>query len=240
MEDMTSRQKALLLALVERYIAKPIPVSSRLLEDSGIADIRSAMIRAELHALEELGYLQQLHTSGGRIPTERAYRYFVDTCIEDEEHSLDAKSKLALLKALESITERNFQKQFAHLLSDIAESPVVIGNDDEVFYKAGISRVMTEDQESNIQDMERVAMLLDNFEDFIHVWRPSELQDVSVYIGKENPVGLVKKEALIVGTYNWNDREYLVAFVGPLRMNYKKHLAILKFINDFIDNSYGK
>jgi heat-inducible transcriptional repressor len=67
----------ILQLIVREYVATGRPVSSKtLVENSGIG-VSSATIRNEMAALEEFGYLGHLHTSGGRVPTDHGYRYFV-------------------------------------------------------------------------------------------------------------------------------------------------------------------
>lgn len=74
---LTERQERLLAMVVHNYVETGKPAGSKaLVEDFGL-DISSATVRNDLATLGELGYVTQLHTSAGRIPTERGYRYFV-------------------------------------------------------------------------------------------------------------------------------------------------------------------
>lgn len=74
---LTERQERLLAMVVRNYIQSGKPAGSKsLVEDFGL-DVSSATVRNDLAALGELGYVTQPHTSAGRIPTERGYRYFV-------------------------------------------------------------------------------------------------------------------------------------------------------------------
>ena len=76
-QQLTERQERILAMVVRSYIETGKPVGSRtLVEDYGL-DFSSATVRNDFTALGELGYVAQLHTSAGRIPTERGYRYFV-------------------------------------------------------------------------------------------------------------------------------------------------------------------
>src|SRR5438093_5140901 len=75
------RGQILLKTLVERYIAEGEPVGSRALSRSYGLDLSPATIRNVLADLEELGFVASPHTSAGRIPTSRGYRFFVDTLL---------------------------------------------------------------------------------------------------------------------------------------------------------------
>ncbi len=77
MEQLSERQEAVLRMVVRNYTETGQPVGSKTLVEDYDLDVSSATIRNELAALGELGYLAQLHTSAGRIPTELGFRYFV-------------------------------------------------------------------------------------------------------------------------------------------------------------------
>jgi heat-inducible transcriptional repressor len=74
---LTERQRAILKLLVQEYVASGRPVGSKTLVDRYRIGVSSATIRNEMVALEELGMVQQPHTSGGRVPTDKGYRYYV-------------------------------------------------------------------------------------------------------------------------------------------------------------------
>ena len=78
---LQEKSQKLLRAIVEHYIAEGLPVASARLAASGIS-MSPAAIRAVMAELEDDGYLKSPHTSAGRIPTEKAYRLFVDTLTE--------------------------------------------------------------------------------------------------------------------------------------------------------------
>jgi heat-inducible transcriptional repressor len=77
-----SRELKVLMKLVEEYIKSAKPIGSNTLKDAGFEDLSSATIRNYFSNLEELGFLKQQHTSGGRIPTDKAYRFFARECLK--------------------------------------------------------------------------------------------------------------------------------------------------------------
>ena len=79
MSTLTIRKQKILCLLVARYIETAEPVSSADIKEDYGEEISSATIRAELAALEKMGYLVQPHVSAGRIPTAKAYKLFVET-----------------------------------------------------------------------------------------------------------------------------------------------------------------
>lgn len=79
---LTERQRMILTAIVDDYIRSAEPVGSRSISKRGDVGFSPATIRNEMSDLEELGYLEQPHTSAGRIPSTKGYRYYVDNLLK--------------------------------------------------------------------------------------------------------------------------------------------------------------
>lgn len=79
---LTERQEQILKAIVELYIGTAHPVGSAAIVSIGGLGVSSATVRNEMGLLEEFGYVRQLHTSGGRVPTNDGYRYYVERLME--------------------------------------------------------------------------------------------------------------------------------------------------------------
>jgi heat-inducible transcriptional repressor len=88
---LTPRQRVILRNLVEEYVDTAAPIGSHTLRQMGDLTVSSATIRSELGLLENLGYLAQPHTSAGRIPTVKGYRYFVEQLLGDVELPLPSQ-----------------------------------------------------------------------------------------------------------------------------------------------------
>jgi len=85
MVELTERQRRTLAFVVREYVETAQPVGSETLVRKRGLRVSSATIRNELAALEEMGYLMHPHTSAGRVPTEKGYRYFVESLMEEFE-----------------------------------------------------------------------------------------------------------------------------------------------------------
>src|ERR1700742_2772096 len=83
-QDATDRSKRVLAALVREYIDSGEPVASSLLVTAAGLGVSSATVRSILSKLEEEGFVQQPHTSAGRVPTDRGYRFYVDLLLESK------------------------------------------------------------------------------------------------------------------------------------------------------------
>lgn len=110
-KGLTDRKKIILKAVVEAHIETGEPVGSKLLTTDKQIPLSSATIRNEMAELEEMGYLEQPHTSAGRVPSEKGYRFYVDSLMEG--YQLNAAELKVLnglltarMTALDKIVER--------------------------------------------------------------------------------------------------------------------------------------
>ena len=101
---ISERKEKILQAVVDSYIVSCEPISSSTIRQTYLPELSSATIRNELATLEEMGYLEQPHTSAGRVPTAQAYRLYVDKLMPRRKLS---KSELSIVKQYfnEKITE---------------------------------------------------------------------------------------------------------------------------------------
>src|SRR5512132_4233072 len=97
-QDAADRSKRVLAALVREYIASGEPVSSSLLVAAAGLGVSSATVRSILARLEEEGFVQQPHTSAGRIPTDRGYRFYVDLILDTKRPNRIAQAVEAKLR----------------------------------------------------------------------------------------------------------------------------------------------
>ena len=87
--EISERKTKILRAVVDEYVAGAHPLSSQEIRDKHLPDVSPATVRSELSALEEMGYLLQPHTSAGRIPSTKAYKYYVDHLMTRRELSIE-------------------------------------------------------------------------------------------------------------------------------------------------------
>jgi len=104
-ESLNERAQHLLRVLVQSYIRDGQPVGSRALSrDSGLS-LSSATVRNIMADLEELGFVSSPHTSAGRIPTDRGYRFFVDALMRADLPATESEELRALREHLEATRE---------------------------------------------------------------------------------------------------------------------------------------
>jgi heat-inducible transcriptional repressor len=120
----SERAQILLKMLVERYIADGQPVGSRALAKFSGLELSPASIRNIMADLEELGFIASPHTSAGRIPTPRGYRFFVDTLLKVR--PLDQVEINQLEDQLQPDNTQKLVSQASHLLSDLTRFAGVV------------------------------------------------------------------------------------------------------------------
>lgn len=123
---LPQRKHEVLIGAVEDYIKDASPITSSSVQEKHIKDISTATLRNELNALEAMGYLKQLHTSSGRVPTTMGYRYYVNHLLENI--SLDTKALGSVRSLLDnrsdSLTE--VVSELAKLIANAVNYPTVI------------------------------------------------------------------------------------------------------------------
>ena len=81
--ELSERKIKILNIAVEEFIKDASPITSNSVKDKTKLDVSTATLRNELNALEAMGFLKQLHTSGGRVPTAQGYRFYVENLLKD-------------------------------------------------------------------------------------------------------------------------------------------------------------
>jgi heat-inducible transcriptional repressor len=99
MSELDPRKQTILQAVVFEYVAAAEPVASEQLVQKYQLGVKSATVRNEMAEMSEMGYLEQPHTSAGRVPSDMGYRYYVDKLIV--ERGLDQATKDRVLSASE-------------------------------------------------------------------------------------------------------------------------------------------
>lgn len=122
---LDNRKKRILQAVIDEYINTAEPVSSSALVQKYNLDYSSATVRNELAELEKNGYLDKMHTSSGRVPSEKGYRFYVDELIKDDDVSLE-EIKYIQSKLSERVNEiEELTKITTSTLSEITHYPTV-------------------------------------------------------------------------------------------------------------------
>lgn len=232
---MEERLAKLLKLIVERYVKTAQPVSSKELCDAYGLTVSSATVRNHMAELEEAGYIQQPHTSAGRIPTEKAYRYYITHFAEAEKRRPVMNVTITIKHAVKSPSYEEKLHALALEVAQVSGEAVMVATSRPWSSTVGVANLL---RKPDFRSEEAMASLATAFEKFDHALRDllrSGSDDVRVVLGMENPLGpdlasVVVRHRLPDGTQG------VMSIVGPMRMDYPKNMAILSKAKEIIEN----
>jgi heat-inducible transcriptional repressor len=125
MSELQHRSRNILYAAITEFISTGEPVGSRTLAKKYGLDLSSASIRNVLADLEDAGYLHQPHTSAGRVPTDKALRFFIDSLMQMQPVSTEERERIAMrFEAVMPGVE--WPRESGRLLSELTGTAVVV------------------------------------------------------------------------------------------------------------------
>lgn len=221
---MTERQARILSAIIEQYAEVAVPVGSVTL--AKLFNVSSATIRAEMAHLEELGLIDQPHTSAGRIPTDKGYRFYVN--------QISGAIELAPDRSFRAIEARvaNYTGHADRAIRSTVDSLVELTHNlglatiGDQLYMSGMGNLFGQPEFARGEHVRQVASLLDNLEPWLREVAPHET--LNVYIGAENPIGKSSGCSLIISRFRspYSDNSY-IGVLGPTRQSYGKVMGLV-------------
>jgi len=222
---MTDRQRQILSAIVEEYAEVASPVGSSLL--AKVFSVSSATVRAEMAQLEETGFITQPHTSAGRIPTDKGYRFYVNNLSDEKETPGERRGGRALSARTTggSLPEHTI-KSTVDTLVELTHNLGLATIGDQL-YMSGLSNLFGQPEFMNTEQVQEVARLLDNLEPWLKEVAPND--PLNVYIGRENPIGRGAGCSLIISKFRspYSDNSY-IGTLGPTRQSYRDVMSLVQ------------
>lgn len=234
MNKLESREENILNFIVRDYVRNASPISSGKIFKSKVFRLSPATIRNAMLELDKEGYLEQTHTSSGRIPTDKAYRYFVDNLMGNKEPSKNEKMLLdELAKEVRERHEILFDKFVKSLSEELGLFTGIASFRDERRIEAfGLERVFSEPEFDDRNLTVEFSRIVDNLEHVAEQLMQDSFADhPSIFIGKENSMDDGKEFGSV--SMKFSDGEYgecVIFSIGPKRMNYEKVSGMLNFI----------
>ncbi len=221
---LQARSVKILKAAIRDYIINGDPVASEDLYHKHNFGVKPASIRSELLNLTKQGFLMQAHTSSGRAPTEKGYRFFVDELYADIFN--DQKNTIVKINGWEDGLH-HFIDTFSQEMKLLALS---YNENDQGVYKTGLDELCSR---INFQGKEEFLEVVRDFEKLDQSMQ-SLLRVVSksgrpqVFIGSESPVTSSAHLSLIADIFEVGNEQILIVAIGPKRMDYAKPLKLFK------------
>lgn len=241
MEFMNQRSKNILMATVKEYIRTGIPVSSRGLFRDYEFGIKPASIRSELNALEEAGWLEQPHVSGGRIPTDKALEYF--TASLREELSVKPKQEKNIADLAELVIDGEL-KSFVHELShSLHLLSAGLSENNLSVQTSGLDELFNcmEDSTSKVfyEIAKEVECLESRMTGLLEEEEGTNEGGPRAFIGKKSPLIRNEEVTTVFDIFVVNDNRVLFATFGPRHMDYRKNFKMFLTLRDAIRNYDG-
>ena len=235
---MEKRQEKILKYIVKEYIKTAEPVSSKALAEKYNVKASPATIRWDMVDLAEEGYLLQLYASSGRIPTEKAYRFFIEKFCDPKLSSKTEKQIEELFFKKEEdkikknkIIENEIIRELGELIALISGNVSILVFGREIFWQ-GFSYLLSQPEFYEPGEMLEATK---TFENLYQKIRDEEFLDegIKIYIGKENPFDGDENLTLILGGLE----KGVIGILGPKRMDYQQNIALVKKSRELIEET---
>lgn len=231
-QQTNNRRKQILKKIMDHYIKEAEPISSGALAKRDFPKLSSATLRNEMLDLTNEGFLFQPHTSAGKIPTENAFRFFLDNFVEEKE--LDKKSQNALLQIQKKGNSgRKRIKELAKELAEQSGEAIIISFSRDDYFYTGLSNLFAQpefEDFSLVQDLSEVIDHLDRTMEDIF----DEIKETKILIGEENPFS--NKCSIILAPLNQSKQKMIIGLLGPLRMDYNVNISLLRYIQGLLSD----
>jgi transcriptional regulator of heat shock response len=235
---MRERKLQILLAIAESFISSAAPIGSQSILRRYKFNVSPATVRNDMAELEEQNYISQPHTSAGRVPTNKGYRYLFDIFKEEIEEQVKAAKDF---EKQYSIHLRNKTRE--KMYDSVALLAQVTGNvsfatlpENNQTIFLGVSNVLKQPEfYSNPAVASQVVEVLEK--DFITLLDKLDIpdDDVSVYIGEENMINQFQSCTLMVAQYYSNGEKGYFGILGPTRMKYTYNYSAIRCVKKVLE-----
>jgi transcriptional regulator of heat shock response len=231
------RREQILEMIIDRYIESAEPVGSRAI--SRKLGLSSATIRNVMSDLEDEGYITHPHTSAGRIPTDKGYRYYITTLM----HRKNLNEKV--VKMVEAQYHQRVQnlgdvlEKTSHLISSLTNYVgVTMMPGVEKLYFDGTSHLMEQPEFQDISKLHNLFKCLEDRVSILKVLCDSPDDDrLTIHIGKENQSRGLSECSIVTRGYKIKGKQSgKLGVIGPKRMVYERVIPMVEYLADTVSN----
>lgn len=228
--ELTNRQKEILFAIIEQHSVSAEAIGSKAITEH--FNISPATVRSEMVILENMGYLYQPHISAGRLPTDKAYRLYVNNI--DRPNLQKRKSDSISKKVMsQSNNIKSMVKIATNILSETTNNMAFSVLSDD-FYSIGLNNLFSQPEIALSDRISDVARFIDSLQEWLML---SEIVDVlSIYIGHENPVVKTSGLTTIIAKFSTPlSKHNYIGIIGPMRIDYQNTLATVAYMGQTLE-----
>ncbi len=228
--EITQRQAKILAAIVKENCEGGQPVASADLVEKYNFNISSPTIRNEMQALEKMGYIKQPHTSAGRVPTDKGFRYFVNQLMDRVKLTLKEQEHIRHEMGKLQMAHMEMGRRLAKLLSEHSQQASFTLFPDEVS-TVGLSNILS-NPALPAEDAKEIAKFFDDIDE--HAEEMIETysgKGPEARIGKEITLSKNSDYSMIVsGLKLPSGKKGVIGLIGPKSMKYEKNMSLMEYI----------
>ena len=236
--DVKDRKDRVLAITIGHYIESITPVSSSYIANTSKLDLSSATIRNILAELEEDGYLTHPHTSAGRIPTQKGYRYYVDHLMIEIQLLEAEKERIREEYEKESKELEVLLEKTSQVLSELTRYTSIISVDGwgSKLFCNGTSFIVGYPDGSDMEKIRSILAALDEKERLLKIINQKLENKIDIYIGQELASCDINSCSMIISSYRLKDGPSgRMAILGPTRMQYEKVVPMLEYFSEIME-----
>ena len=237
---LTDRQVRLLQAIIVDYIDTAEPIGSVEIVKRHNLHCSAATIRNEMAKLIELGFLDMLHTSSGRIPTKMAYKLYISELMEEED--LPVLQEVALKQRLwtNRFEIEKLLRETTLALSEAVELLAIATTNERFVTYSGAVNILENKEFFDIDVAKSTLAALDSYEILEKIFTSvPETNEVITLIGDEIPVENLGKCSVTFTRYQLGNKSGYIGVIGPARANYSKVIPIIKYTKKLLEELGG-
>jgi transcriptional regulator of heat shock response len=190
-----------------------------------------------MKVLEELELIVQPHTSAGRTPTDKGYRFFINKLMRHLE--LRDEEQQRLKNELQRLQKQYLElgQSLSRLLSQQTRGAAFALLPDSTS-SSGLSQVI--DEETEPEDIKQVARFMEELEEKGQKLLTKDIKGVTTYIGEESPVSISPNYSLVVTRIRLpGNKKGVIGIVGPKRMSYARNISLLEYVRKLLASGLG-
>jgi len=236
---ISPRQARILAAIVKENSENGQPVASADLVEKYELGVSPATIRNEMASLEKNGYISQPHTSAGRVPTDKGFRYFVNQLMDRVKLTLKEQDKLKTELMKLQMANAEVSRRLAKLLSDHSQQASFALFPEEVS-TVGLSNLLN-NPALPPEDAQEIAKFFDDIDQYA--------EQMIVDYGGHGPEAMIGREIrlskksdysmIVSGLQLPSGKKGVIGLIGPKSMKYEKNLSLMEYIAKLLGGGMG-
>jgi transcriptional regulator of heat shock response len=239
--NLKDRQQEVLAIIVKHYVDTAEPVGSRFV--SRRLGLSSATIRNVMADLEETGFITHPHTSAGRVPTDKGYRYYIDSLMKLRTLN---QGVLQSVKGEYEHSRRSFEdilERTSHLISNMTNYVgIALFQQYEKLYMDGTSHILEQPEFKDLKKLYTLLKCLEEKRELLSLLHNDFANDqLTIHIGRENGFGYLSECSIVTRGYKVKGKlSGRVGVIGPKRMLYEKVIPTVEFLAQTVTDVFNE